>query len=363
MKINLLLIATSTFLIFSSCKSYPIEGETQETVQFSSLPFENNDIQIKLVEGYVPYEAKNLQFIDEQNGAVLTTNNILYTTKNKGTQWVKAYSSNTEYTSINDMKLMDNQTILACGYIKTDLGLSNGFIIKTMDWGNTWQTVLKTPNADIRSLTISEDQTLYALASYKDSVQATDVLKSNDLGQSWEKISSVNFQDGYSITSISKTRLTMRVYEVYGGKTRFVSTNSGLTWSSDVPASSFPMNTIGFRPNINIGFGIQNEETTSSIYKTTNEGDNWTKQHKSIRGKFNKISVISTKSGMAFGQGQAYSFENLPNTFGVISYTVNGGQTWSDLILHTAALSVNSFYDNAHGYFVDKNQLYQITVK
>jgi photosystem II stability/assembly factor-like uncharacterized protein len=358
MKKTLCLLLVLPFLFFNCTKEYPTDPPFVENLPFlNSFPYENSDLKIDLATGHLPYSTKQFYFSDETNGVSLTNAGEVYTTKDKAMTWKKAYGSSTEFTIINDLKVIDKLIFIACGYVKTDLGVLNGFIAKTIDGGETWQTVQKTPKSEMKSVTVGENNTLYALNFSSDSLgRNTIVFKSSNLGQTWDAISTLVGEDGYNIYYISKSRLSMRSYR----SIRLISSDSGKTWTSGSPANIFPTVTIGF--NFGQGYGISQSENNYDISKTTDDGERWAKSFSSTAIP-NKINVVSPTTVLLCGNNMFSSYSQQKNyNSGYIVYSLDAGNKWKELSFSCDGFALSHFYNEKQGY-IYAGTLFKVSLK
>jgi photosystem II stability/assembly factor-like uncharacterized protein len=251
MKPTILFCCCIFSLLFWGCsKPAIVESETQNSV---SLPIENSDLKIQAIydsDASCLGELSSLNFVDESKG-VCISNGAIRTTKNKGLNWNVSYMSPHIDTLINilDLKVIDKQTIIAIGFRTENRGKSFNIIVKSTDWGETWQTIYSSTESSIMYATVDENNNLYALniISEVGTMPKTAVLKSTDLGKTWQRLTTLDIFDTRSIMSMSKTRLLIKS-SLQG---EFLSTNAGETWTR---TTVYPTYSMGY--NLGKGFGF-----------------------------------------------------------------------------------------------------------
>jgi photosystem II stability/assembly factor-like uncharacterized protein len=356
MKSKILLFCLMVAFLCTNCKKEVIKTDTTDSSKLTSLPFENDDLKIEVASECIPYNQPNqFYFFDENNGVILKETCYsqmggIYVTQDKGLNWKKAFASDSSSIFFNDIKIIDNKTLIASGIEDS----KKSIIVKSTDWGRTWQKVAILPNPYNTNVTIGDNQTLYA---YNNSTLGT-ILKSNDLGQTWNIWNSscniLGMYDGV-ISAISKSNFSLKTE-----KGRYLSKDAGMNWKADFPTNIFPSYSIHFKGKH--GFGISRASGNfDEIYKTTDEGENWSKVY-SGGTISNNIKVVSPTIAFAFGQGEVLLECNIKK-YGSMIYTKDEGKTWKEIDFENAVFSNSTFYDEKHGYFIAWDKLFKITLK
>jgi photosystem II stability/assembly factor-like uncharacterized protein len=343
-----------SLLILGCAKPAIVESETQNPV---TLPIENSDLKINPIydsDASCLGEVRALTFVDESKG-VCISNSGIRTTKNKGLNWKVSYMSPHIDTLINilDLKVIDKQTIIAIGFRTENRGKSFNIIVKSTDWGDTWQTIYSSTESGITNITVDGNNNLYALniISGVGTFPQTAVLKSTDLGKTWQRLALLDIGDAESITSMSNTRLFL----ISPTKGRFLSTNAGETWTRSI---GFPAYSMGY--SLGKGFGFSQSDFNAEVFKTNDVGDTWFKVYNTTTFLKN-MKVVSSKAIVIFGE---LPFSPNQEKSRMI-YTLDEGNTWKEVPFLKNDYARIAFYDDKNGYIITNNGFcfFKITLK
>jgi photosystem II stability/assembly factor-like uncharacterized protein len=352
--ISFICLMAITVLFFSNCKKNVAIEPTPTNNKL--IPFENSEIRLDLTSEVCPSNLKRLYFLNQYEGICSTMDGNVFTTKDKGATWKMTDPS----AFVTDLRLTpDRKTLIASGY---QYGSNNSFIVISKDNGNTWSVVHTTPNSNTQSIAIGTDSVIYAL-SKRTTDTVFSILKSTNGGQKWDSISM--FKHPYitplTLVYASPSRLYMLVFGSFG----LISTDGGKTFTEDKEIDFTSTYFVTFKNNI--GYRIQPLLDNSQLLKTTNGGEQWTILFKSI-GKYDKVTTVSPTTLFLFGESKRYKVNDLYGTVNAgFAYTLDAGATWKEAELPAYNgnnhLTLNSFYDEKHGFMIDDAKLYQITIK
>jgi photosystem II stability/assembly factor-like uncharacterized protein len=226
--------------------------------------------------------------------------NILLKTINAGASWETIRSDGfNEGFMIQSMDFINHDAGMIFKYDNADN------FQKTIDGGNTWQTMLlETGTEDISEICLLND-TVGFVAIKSDSAQSikSKIYKTTDFGLSWKKVYELsNFHNIYKIQFLDSVNGF-----ACGDNGTFLSTNDGgTTWEIQ---HLFPYNSLTAMWFMNLLEGYINLNGT--IHKTTNGGKTWSPQ---IMNPVNIVSSIqftpSGNSGYLLAGGMLYQTTN-----------------------------------------------------
>ena len=352
MKIRILLRFLLIGLLFQNC---------HKTTQNNAIIFENDFMQIELVTPDGPKAIQKLHFLNESVGSCITRIGHIYKTKDKGVTWVKTFnnpvSSNPAVSfTLSDLMFVNNQVGFATGGGSYCHGfgctLPDGLILKTIDGGDTWQSVLSDPQSVYYAICRDVQNILYATKSVRDQ-SMTKVFKSTDLGQTWENTSTINNIMGTEMTCNGAT-IFLTGGSYVGGVLKGI--DQGRSWSQSKMDSFVNPKRIEFKNGI--GYYLYNEvskQYDQYLYKTVDNGLNWSKISKFTPNFSSNLNLLSEKNILLFGViGTASSYK----------YSSDGGENWTAIELNNQRFTVSHFFNSKMGYIssVD-DKLYKVIIK
>jgi photosystem II stability/assembly factor-like uncharacterized protein len=248
---------------------------------------------------------------------------------------------------------------------------SGGYLLKTNNGGNNWDTVTLPSAITTFSLEFKDNIGFAAGGGVKPVIYRT-----SNYGITWDSVSLGSYNP--EITFISDLKIIGNKVLAFSGRaTVFESTNLGLTWASRVIDEDGNLNEADFIDNNNgivVGSDgnilkttdsgvtwIEEEESTyqnfttvyhlnaTTIYaagrdgvimKSTNSGDNWFTIQKGITENIESIKFFNKNFGYAIGY------------HGSFGKTTDAGRTWDfDLLLPSAVyLNKMFFTDSLYGW-------------
>jgi len=323
-------------LLLSSCKKMTIDGELCLDTIFS--------------QAILSESLQAVFFLNGKDGFVSGYNGGIYKTTDSAKNWIQQNSTTT--LPIHDLFFVDAMQGFAVGGQNTCGGtgctIPGGFILKTIDGGNTWMKVY-TPLNKIEISSI-----YFITTSIGFFVGDNVIIKTTDGGQTWSEhkidnlggtmmqVKFVNQQTGYIVCAFDKLVKTE---------------DGGLTWQVTSPQP--------IRGYLSIS------EANGSIYvsgqgkmmKSTNGGDSWTELSNTPYNIY-FIHFISDSKGFAFGAGN-YSGGDFGHNYGSIYCTINGGITWNGSadIKEVGPIRAVSFPANNLAYAVSGNKIIRLIAK
>ncbi len=262
------------------------------------------------------------------------SNGIVIRTEDYGNSWLNLFSGTTDY--INEIYFTDAMNGWAVGGFYAFSAASGvAKIYKTTNGGASWISTYKSTGIANELFFINEKVGYVTLFNLDNSL-----LKTTDAGNSWITlampsfpiISSIYFTDEFNGWAVGD----------YGFL--FKTTDAGLNWSEVNTGSGSNFHSIFFTdPSTGYIAG-----DAGTVLKTTNGGINWESVYPSSNASFRDIYFIGNK-GWTAGQK-----DNMPFTNGIISTTTNGGVSWSEFEAVNALNSV-SFSNELLGMSVGEN--------
>ena len=328
------------FIFVTSCKRSVIE-ETNT----SALCLDTTFLQSNIMEGL-----HAVFFLNGKDGFVSGQDGGIYKTTDSAKSWVKQNSTDT--LPVRDLFFLDHLTGFAVGGQNSCGGtgciIPGGFILKTIDGGNTWARIY-TP---LQKIEISSIYFINATTGF--CVGDNLIMKTTDGGQTWSEkkvdnlggkmmqVKFINSQKGYIVCLFDKIIKTE---------------DGGLTWVITSPNSGNGYYSISEANSATYVSG------QGKIIKSTNGGNSWMDLSNSPDDIF-AIHFTDDKRGFAFGRGN-YSGGDWGRSYGSIYCTTNGGATWngSPDIWETGLINAVSFPANNIGYAISGNLIIRLTTK
>lgn len=264
---------------------------------------------------------RSFSFQNKNNGLIVTDLGTILITSNGGVNWRidSSFRPSVEKSgTLRDVYVSDSANTYFCG--------GGGTVLKSTGDGK-FRIVLTGNFPDINSICFINEQAGFAAC------EGGKIGKTTNSGSCWifQKISADNL-----LSSV----------EFANGQTGFIGGNNGtLLKSIDAGENWFLVNGITGSDikdiefiNSSTGFFCTGE-TESGIFKTTNEGVNWTKVFESTEiSTLNSINFINDNTGFCGGHQ------------GYVLKTINGGLTWSMKKVSPDDINSISFQDEHTGF-------------
>jgi photosystem II stability/assembly factor-like uncharacterized protein len=299
----------------------------------------------------IPEGLWSVYFIDGKNGFAGGYYGGIYKTTDSARTWTKLNSG--VNFPIYGIYFTDAMKGFAVGGKNSCDGtgciVPGGFILRTLDGGNTW-TIVHTPSIKRE---ISAVYFINALLGF--CVGDNIIYKTTDGGNTWNeyiinniegKLMDIRFEDtqtGYAVSLFDKV---------------FKTTDGGNTWTRIRPQN----NQLGY-----YSLSVQGKtvfvSSMGKIIKSTNGGTTWHVLPDSPSDIF-AIHFIDKSHGFAFGRGD-YSGGDFGYHYGSIYCTSNGGLTWNGTssVKSTSLIKAVHFPTRDIGYAVSGNRVIKIAAK
>ncbi len=305
----------------------------------------------------VNFLLKGIFFLNPDKGFICGHGVILKTT-NGGNNWTTINTGG----SYNAITFINANTGFAPG------GITGGQLRKTTNGGNTWL------NYEFQSIpkAITSIQFLDASTGFMSGNNST-YLKTTNTGLNWTYNNTIT-AEGYNLASLNFPN-SNEGYLVGTYGTIFKTTDIGNTWVSKCPKGSLEDFYQVTFPNHNTGYTFAS--SSNALYKTTNEGNNWT----AVKVPFEifKIQFFDGNTGIAVGSyfllktvngGKAWNYLPLPDSAGTWQFldvntgfssrccsyddyfykTTNGGLNWSTQPFYNSTIYDFEFPSHNIGY-------------
>ena len=325
--------------IFSACKK-----DKQSSQNKPSICFETNIINTNVQDGFM-----SVFFLNEKNGFVTSDKGGIYKTIESAKTWTALNS--TTNVPIRDIWFPSANIGIAVGGENSCGGTgcipSGGFILRTQDYGQTWNKIFTPSNRlEITSIYFINNLVGYCVG---DNV----IYKTNDGGQTWSenqisnlggKMMKIKFSDnrnGFIVCTFDKILKT---------------TNGGNSWQIT-------------SPNKNNGYystsssnGATYVSGQGKILKSIDNGVNWQELFNSPSEIYD-VHFTTQEIGYAFGRGN-YSGGDFGRCYGSIYCTNNGGSSWNGNgdFKDIGTIKAVSFPLSNIGYAVSGNKVIKIVI-
>lgn len=273
-------------------------------------------------------ELFSVYFINKDSGYIVGGDGQILKTTNGGEDWLVQSSGTSIW--LNSVYFSDTDTGYACGGT-----LINGTILKTINGGKNW-TIQFSGNASVSMLwSVSFLDKNTGFATGWDNNYSGTILKTIDGGISWIVQPKSNLPQTKTIYWTNANTGFAGGYDPNtSSSTIYKTTNGGLNWSSQSTSPTYNViNSITFWGH-DTGFAVGSD---GLILKTTDGGINWIFQSTGMGMDLQSVYFTDTKTGYASGN----------NLF----KTTNGGATWTKHPSIAGTFSV-FFTDDNNGYAV-----------
>lgn len=253
----------------------------------------------------------DIHFVTNEIGYIITNKEILKTI-DSGENWTISQ----EISSANDLNFYNSS-----GFIVGN----DGYVIKSIDNGNTWKSVSTGINDNYNSVNMINEDTILISSSNK-------ILSSFDGGNNWQSFDITEY-------SVNKTFfINSKIGHAACNSGKIIKTiDGGLNWYVTESVSYFPSDffTIYFI-NKEVGFASREH---NDILKTTNGGESW-------------VEITNTSDAIY----SFYFFDELngyiSGDHGVIFKTTDGGNSWEWSSFQVGRIYGTTIYSM---YFIDNN--------
>lgn len=228
-----------------------------------------------------------------------------------------SYAQDVEFA---DVFFIDRETGWACGHHRTDAG-DRGVVIATHDGGRTWALQVGGPQSATPPIT----RLFFADGTHGWATRTDGTLLRTIDGATWDAIGVMNPLDPFVFTS-AETGFALN------GTSIQRTTDGGRTWrpayecrvAVDVQGTQLCQPaTIAFAPGGNTGFVVTQPTPghSAAVIKTVDGGDTWTVS--------SRVPDVSEQTG---GLVFTDPFTGLLRSGRTLKSTLDGGQTWNDVV-------------------------------
>ncbi len=283
-----------------------------------------------------------LYFLDNDNGWIIGEKIILKTV-NGGQEWVDKSPSIAFDVYYKSLWFTDTNTgYIGCYFRSGTMQSANPYPVKTFNGGSTW-----------------EYETSVVL-TYSQYGGINDVFFIDEL-KGWMVRSNVLYEASQGISGDFSLHslFAERLYSVFfinqnvgwaAGNNGFITKtlDGGQTWNDLTTAITNDLKSVYF-VNDNIGWAVGYIDDIGRIIKTTDGGETWYQVNHPSLIKLNRVQFVNDNIGWACGSKEENSEER-----GVILYTNDGGENWSEQFAFSEVSKINSlfFTDELTGWAV-----------
>ncbi len=242
-----------------------------------------------LLRGSSNFDANGKGYFFANTGVIGLTNDA-------GATWT--YPSQKQRFDINNLSFLDNNNGYSVGGFNNGNSYFAGEAFKTSDGGATWNQIFTSTSTDFISVYATGTDVWLGKPD-------NGVLEhSSNGGQTWTTTADSQSGDINDIHFFSTSTGL-----VAGSWITSKTTDGGNTWNGVEGSTGFEFSF----PADNVGYMVS---LGGYIYKTTDEGDDWTIQTSNTNSDLHSIAFVSTSTGWAVGAG------------GAIVHTTDGGTNW-----------------------------------
>lgn len=311
--------------------------------------------------GYIPYDFRDVAFLDNQVGFAVGDAGTIIRTTDGGMSWTELSKGGRFNTGNSYFKNAQE------GWIAAD----EGYLFHTIDGGQHWDTISTGGSGDLTVVASPSSNTIYTMG------WGNYFTKSTDGGQTWTS----------AWTNTIGTATDMVFFNDQEGMFTFDrgvarTTDGGQTWTT-WPANDERMNALHFLSN-GVGFmtsGSQSNDA-AAVWKTVDHGATWNRlTPDSADIHFSDIFMLDEQNGYLTGWGDdgfvwkttdggnTWAATDLPDynelykvwfsspsegwiigQYGLFLHTSDGGQTWEEINLNGTVPSGIFFVDANNGW-------------
>lgn len=323
------------FIVFTSCN----KNSNQAKKETSSFCLDTILLKTNIQESLL-----SIFFLNGRDGFIAGNEGGIYKTRDSAKNWVKLNA--TINLPIYSLFFIDSLKGFAVGGQSSCGGTGcippGGFILRTLDGGQTWSKVY-TPTDKIQITSICFVDSLTGFC-----VGDNSILKTSDGGQTWSQ---------YQVNNLGGIMMQVKFIDTQKGFIictfgKIIKTeDGGVTWSVTTPLLNTGYYSLSATP------GAIYVSGQGKIIKSTNGGDSWSELANSPIDIF-ALYFIDNNNGFAFGRGN-YSGGDFGYSYGSMYCTNDGGVTWngSSDIKQIVSIQAVSFPTKNIGYLLSWNTI------
>ena len=200
-----------------------------------------------------------------------------------------------------------------------------GTILKTVNAGDTWNSVFSDNTQNFKSTSFSNTEIGYALAN-------KHLFKTTDGGANWQNIYT-NSADSLNVVYFISDNIG------------FIGSNKGILKTSDGGqnwvnhATNNEIKSISF-PTANTGYFVGGSDVSSVLYKTVDQGVSFFTQNIAMQSVKERVFFINENTGYIIGWYAP-----------LIKKTTDGGQNWTFLSDENGGMDIN-FINEQEGFYL-----------
>lgn len=316
-----------------------------------SFPLENDNIKLALVNSATPSYFIDIFYFNASTGIAISNDGRVFKTTDFGASWSIKYINPNKNQSLAQIHFTNANVGYIVGGTLSCNGTGcippGGLILKTIDGGNSWTTILQSAYVEFSSIASNSLGELFVTAN-------------GTMGRIYK---SVNDGGSWTISEVVSSQFRKIIFSgIYGFCTAnsgklLGSIDNGATWTLTpiLPANY----AIDIKFNSGNGYCIANSRT---VYKTTDNGATWA-QSLDYQNGVSIVNPLTANSCLVFGKG-SYSGGDFGGWSSMIMQTKNAGATWIETeIKEMEPIRCASFYSATEGYAVAGKKLIKVTVK
>ncbi len=267
-----------------------------------------------ITNGYL----KSVHFINSNDGWLVGNNGQIHQTINGGINW-ESKSVYAFLYNLYDAHFTENGSGWAVGGGGTNLAVRFPIILKTWDFGRTWERLTFDNTGLLTDILFTTDSAGWLIGSKDMHTPPSNIYFTDDGGITW----SINYSGAPNFLINDIMFISKDIGWVVGGSGTIMKTDDqGNTWGDQTSGTSEYLYGVCF-VNENIGWAVGSGRV---ILHTNDGGQNWETQSLQGEGKLVKVQFIDSITGWAIGEWD----ESAENRYDVI-FTNNGGETWKEI--------------------------------